>query len=730
MCALKALEVKEMDCPAPAVADVHETLHKIRAAANRVGFNLWDIFRTMEPPGKRVTALHKFLSVLGGPLKDIIGLGEKELRNLAAYFKVNDGRIAYDQFCRMVHNERPKGDEDEAVENPYTSNKLNVAEENRLLVLLTKIAVSCPKPLLLKPYFMDYELLKKNSGIVTRASFFRVLNFLGLQMSAFEHELLFDKYKCDNLSLKYAAFLNDLNNLRTLLRQQGYIDTGGRLYPVYDPTFPNAEASLLPRPEKPHEPGPGLKKVFQPGWKGQTAPEEYLQILDKIKVHVTQERIRVDEIFKSFDPRNLGRIRQEAFKNGLEFMRLAREKFTDMYLSEKEMDRLCYLYADPTDPERVVWQEFVNDIFDDLTPDQLAEWPPLQRERPLRSPASRLPYVPPKVVPDLYRDEDGFFEVLGKKALERKINLRKGFNKYDLERRGTVTEKIFEIAMNIMGFFFSQKEMSMIRAKNADNGGLINYEKLVGDMEVHSDLSHMDELSRLEAERRRAEDIEKGKEQMRRETNIVEVCAKIKKLLICNKKKMSDLIGRKDPEGRGLVTWETFKGCCDEAGLDLTDKELNTVHHVFKNDGGLLEYPLFTRVVDEHSVMTCLVRLPLKQEMLQRRAPKPPLQHDFVNFEDRICISQAMKILCKHITLGHIDMFKVMDTQGRGFVNRSQFLQLLHKLGILHLVTMRQIDSLIRGFGHSENHDSVLDYTAWLKAIDIVFCTEKAAMKL
>ncbi|KAF6211019.1 hypothetical protein GE061_014132 [Apolygus lucorum] len=300
------------------------------------------------------------------------------------------------------------------------------------------------------------------------------------------------------------------------------------------------------------------------------------------------------------------------------------------------------------------------------------------------------------------------------------------------ERRGTVTEKIFEIAMNIMGFFFSQKEMAMIRGKYADSGGLINYEKLVGDMEVHSDLSHMDELSKKEAQRQKAEDDEKDKEQFRRETNIVEVCAKIKKLLICNKKKMSDLIGQRDPEGRGLVTWETFRACCDEAGLDLTDQELKTVHHVFKSEENpvLIEYPLFTRVVDEHSVMTCLVRLPLKQEMQQRREPKPPLQHDFVNFEDRICISQAMKILCKHITLGHIDMFKALDTQGRGYVNRSQFLQLLHKLGVLHLVTMRQIDSLTRGFGHSENHDYVLDYTAWLKAIDIVFCTEKAAMKL
>lgn len=28
------------------------------------------------------------------------------------------------------------------------------------------------------------------------------------------------------------------------------------------------------------------------------------------------------------------------------------------------MDMLCDVYADPVDPERVVWQEFVNDVFE------------------------------------------------------------------------------------------------------------------------------------------------------------------------------------------------------------------------------------------------------------------------------------------------------------------------------------------------------------------------------
>ncbi|BES94326.1 EF hand family protein [Nesidiocoris tenuis] len=410
----------------PSSIKVTDTLQKIRQAAYRMGFNFWDIFSGMEPPGKRYIAVHKFLTVLGGPLKEIIGLGEIELRNLAANFKVTDGRIDFDRFCRMVHPEIPARDKDGySCENMQKSNKLGVTEENRLLIMLTKIAVACPNLNFLNAQFEDCEKQRKNDGLVSRGSFFRVLTSNQLEMSPFEQELLFEKYKRDSLSMKYLVFVNDLKSIQTLLRQQpaaGTNDVEG---------FPIVESCLLPRPEGPYTVGQGVKKIFLPGWKGQTAPEEYIQILDKIKEHVIAEKLRIDDLFKQLDGKKLGRIRADTFKNGLEFLRLSRTKFTDMYLSEKEMDMLCDVYADPVDPERVVWQEFVNDVFEDLPSDDLSQWPPLDPNTPSRKPTRLLKPVPPKIVPDLYQDEDGFFKVLGRKLGTRKVNLRKGFAEYD-----------------------------------------------------------------------------------------------------------------------------------------------------------------------------------------------------------------------------------------------------------------------------------------------------------
>lgn len=46
----------------------------------------------------------EFGSILSGPLKIPIGLSEQEIIELTDYFRANDGRILYSQFCNLIHN--------------------------------------------------------------------------------------------------------------------------------------------------------------------------------------------------------------------------------------------------------------------------------------------------------------------------------------------------------------------------------------------------------------------------------------------------------------------------------------------------------------------------------------------------------------------------------------------------------------------------------------------------
>lgn len=46
----------------------------------------------------------KFVNVLA-QLKNVIGLSECEIKEVTDYFKQPDGRVAYEQFCRVVSDE-------------------------------------------------------------------------------------------------------------------------------------------------------------------------------------------------------------------------------------------------------------------------------------------------------------------------------------------------------------------------------------------------------------------------------------------------------------------------------------------------------------------------------------------------------------------------------------------------------------------------------------------------
>lgn len=41
---------------------------------------------------------------MAGPLRGPIGLSDQEIGDLADYFRVQDGRILYTQFCEVIHD--------------------------------------------------------------------------------------------------------------------------------------------------------------------------------------------------------------------------------------------------------------------------------------------------------------------------------------------------------------------------------------------------------------------------------------------------------------------------------------------------------------------------------------------------------------------------------------------------------------------------------------------------
>lgn len=84
--------------------DVWRTCNKIRSTVFRLGINLWDFFKKLDPSQNRLISEVKFIGVIGQQLRNIIGLSEQEISELTDYFRVQDGRIAYAQFCGVIHD--------------------------------------------------------------------------------------------------------------------------------------------------------------------------------------------------------------------------------------------------------------------------------------------------------------------------------------------------------------------------------------------------------------------------------------------------------------------------------------------------------------------------------------------------------------------------------------------------------------------------------------------------
>ncbi|KAL1139678.1 hypothetical protein AAG570_006656 [Ranatra chinensis] len=251
--------------------------------------------------------------------------------------------------------------------NPLDVNKLSPEDERRLYQLLGKIALQVTaKSILLKPFYQDYLLQGKKGGLVTRGMLDQVLKFLDINLSAEDFHILVKRYMHDALTVRYMAFMKEIDGVIKYYDDHQMVDLAGKLLPSFkDIELDEAVKSYL-RPEiveAPRAPEVGLQKIFREDWRGKTPPEELIMIIKKIQAHVQKEKIRAEDFFRVYDTNDCGRIPVAAFLRGLSELRETwRRERTVLYLSKLELKSLCDLYRDPGDLERILWQQFCRDV--------------------------------------------------------------------------------------------------------------------------------------------------------------------------------------------------------------------------------------------------------------------------------------------------------------------------------------------------------------------------------
>lgn len=722
-------------CKEIKLLDVWRVCNKIRAAIFRVGLNLWDYYLPLDPNRNCLISESKFISVLTGPLKKTIGLSDYEIAELADYFRVQDGRIFYTQMCEVIHDSVPNFGENEALvtglewEDPLHVNRLSVSEERRLSLLITKIAsLVNMRKLVLRPFFQDYELVAKNVGTVTIAHFARVLNFLSITVSAEDFNLLMKKYLKNSYTLNYVAFVKDIDAAVQYMDQHGMLDLGGDILSVFPGRVIDAELPKLPRPEIGKMMASsifGKQSIFHAALEAPRQDEDLVTVIRRIQRHIMQNRIRINDFFKDFDPLNCGKVTLSQFHRGLDAIGIS--GLHRLYLSLPEIHSLMVQYRDPCDPDRVCWKTFEDDIDQVFTTKELEKYPTLVIDPPPRE-VVELPRHGGKnwqsVNCEMRELCEEAVEKVKKRTMTRRILLKPIFRDYDRHGNGHVSRSQMRQCLLANGVLLSDEELYALEERFNDDLGF-NYFWFLREVEPkrHEEplfVGFVEDMKKLNAPKPK-------RHPTRHEKDIVLILAKIKGKVVRERIRVIEFLRDFDRCNQEMISREDFVRGINCCRFDLTEPEIETLMEVFASPKRreCIDYRRFCEVVEEAFTQMCLERAPLIVPL--QHIPTRDCEKNFLNFEERRTASVALEKLSKKPELQSnvMSLFQDYDKTNCGTVSREQFLKALSIRGMYELISSTEFEAVCKCFSFERGMRDEIDYRAFVKALDIIHATNK-----
>ncbi|KAG7211846.1 hypothetical protein KM043_011069 [Ampulex compressa] len=686
--------------------DVWRACNKIRAAIFRVGLNLWEYYKTLDPNNNCLISESKFISVLTGPLKDMVGLSDKEISDLADYFRVQDGRILYSQFCEVIHDSVPGFDKNKPFvtglewEDPLHVNRLSSTELRKLNLILTQIAVLVNKrKIVLRPYFQDYELVAKNVGTVTFAHFGRILKFLGIVLASEEFCLLVKRFSKNAYTINYVAFVKAIEEFQDCMDRHGMLSLDGKLLDQFPGRIITAELPKLPRPEigriLPSQVF-GKQVVFHPVMTNPKVPMHLIEVIRRIQRHIFERRIRICEFFKDFDSLNCGRVTISQFRRGLDALQVS--SLGHLYLAEIEIDSLINLYKDPNDPDQVCWRTFEDDINHVFTVKELEKLPNLKIETPPRE-IVNLQHKgqsdwqhEQKSIRDLCEDT---LQKIKQRIEERRILLKQFFKNYDRHNHGHVTRSQLRQVLTMAAILLSQEEEFALEQRYNDDLGF-NYFLFLQELEAQPAPEQL--YYRMLEEKKKINAQKPLPQAGVDETNIVLILAKIKAKVVRERVKVAEFMKLFDTHNELVITLADFIRGLDQLQCNLTCTEMNTVAKVFKAPlrSDFVDYVKFAETVEEAVAMGSLERAPLLVPL--QHVPSEASPKTFLNFEERNTLALALDKLSKIKQPNLEEIFQNYDKENIGSVSKECFVKTLCMRHMLKLISNKEIDAVHKGF--------------------------------
>ncbi|ENN74041.1 hypothetical protein YQE_09365, partial [Dendroctonus ponderosae] len=628
-----------MHCKQLKLGDVWRTCNKIRAAIFRIGINLSEYFKLLDPHKNCLISESQFISVIHGQLGGTIGLSEQEVAELADYFRVPDGRIYYTQLCDVINDS-------------------------------------------------------------------------------------------DSYTLNYIAFLHAIDEVVQYLDRNGILDLSGDIMAIFPGRVINAELPKLPRPEIGKIMASklfGKQNIFHPALEDPKKVEHILTTMSMIQEHVSRNRLRVNTFFKHFDVLNSGRISVDQFHRGLDALALnGKQRF---FLSLPDVQAVINQYRDPCDSTRVCWKTFEDDVDHIFTIQELEKNPNVEVEIPQPKDdlveASKLGGKDWQSVNTQHRSlcEDAVYKVK-QKIIHRRILLKPMFKDFDKHNNGHVSRNQMRQALNSNGILLSDEELFALEERFKNDMGF-NYVWFLKEVEPKPTdeplyVSFLEDMKRLNSET-------PNKPPSRQEKDIVQILAKIKGKVVRERIRVLEFMKDFDRCNEQVISRINFHRGLITCGFELTRNEVETLMEVFASPmrQECVDYRRFAEVVEEAFTQSCLERAPLIVPI--QHVPTKDCEKNFLNFDERLVLGVAMQKLSKKpdLKMNLSSVLKDFDKSNCGTVSTTHFLKALTLRGMYNLISNKEFDVICKCFGFERGMRHEVDYRAFMKALDILYATDK-----
>ncbi|XP_011505794.1 PREDICTED: uncharacterized protein LOC105368481 [Ceratosolen solmsi marchali] len=710
--------------------------NKIRAAVSRIHINLWDYFTPLDTEQNNLISELEFITVLSGSLGKQVGLSNQEISELADYFRTQDGRIFYTQFCTIIQ-ENSKNiirNRDFCINMRWRKifhGFLSLSEERKLEIIITKIA-SCinRQQILIRPYFHDYELISKNCGVVTFTHFARVLHFLDINLSPNEMYLLIKKFSKDNYSVNYVAFIQAIEEVQDFF-EKNKANQDGMLLDKFPGRIISVNLPKLNRPEigkiKTSCVFPQQLHFLSVDTRSKRI-RNIEEIMLRLQEHAFKSQIRVADHFQDFDIFNVGKISENQFQRGLNAFR--KSAHGNLYLAAEEIENIIAFYKDPSDIERICWRAFEDDVEQVFTKKHLDKQPnckvvapPVEVKK-----LNRLSYgewdcseIDSKLTSTVLMEK--FYTRSLKKIMQcieqRRFSLRQYFRDFDKINRGHVSGAQLRQVFTAATISLTREEILSLEFMYNDNLGFY-YLDFISKLEQLLDESSICEKQQLKNKL----DIFNLSEKCPapEETDIDLILAKIKSKVVCNGIKVNEFIRHFDLRNEKIVTRLQFDRGLDQLKCDLTRTEVNSLmdHFIASQRPNYIDYSKFSDAVEGAMVKGQLEKSPLVIPI--RHVPTKDTTRSFLNFDERQILTRGLNAISAYVDNNLEELFKDFDKSlNTGTVTKNELIRVLSIRNIIYNLNANEIDVLFKCFttGHIKVEPK-FDYRAFLNALYIL----------